>query len=490
MERVAILFLCKGEFRYFFPQLARMLREQHGLLPSAIAFNTPSTEMLEHTRLFDRVYNLAAHIKRWDKANTAEIALQRLEEYEATPGAINVNLMVAGDRIISRYPSVRTLKLMAAILQFWQELFFDAPPDVILGEVSCGAEWMCWSLAQQEGIPYLIPYPPSVAGRLFFIHSPAGMWQRMAERFETSRSQPLSAEQIAHAEAFLREFRLGRTRAAYFNVTKSNPLSLWHPRQLQARLERAPFRLRAWWHDGYSEVASYHGTPPWKPVLHDMLRPLRHFAAELRLLRKDVPSGKKLFYALHMQPEFTTNIRDPFHENQIAVIENISRSMPVGYRLIVKEHPAMKGDRALSYYRQLKAISNVDLLSSTLNSHELIRQSDAVLTITGSVAWEAILMGKPVIAFGPLCYDFYDHLFHCGDLRELPSLLMRVLRSFNPDHGTILRMVHALLESAYEGEWNIPLTVPRAGSRDNYQKVAYAIAKEVELVRYDHRQSA
>ena len=74
--------------------------------------------------------------------------------------------MISADRIIRRYPFDLVVKVMAAILDFWQRLFTDDPPDVILGEVACASEWMGWTFAQ-KGISYMIPYPSSVCGPAF-----------------------------------------------------------------------------------------------------------------------------------------------------------------------------------------------------------------------------------------------------------------------------------------------------------------------------------
>ncbi|HLW43197.1 MAG TPA: hypothetical protein VKS00_01845, partial [Candidatus Acidoferrales bacterium] len=59
-----ILLICKGEYRYFFPQIARALRAGHGCEVSAMAFTSPATRMLERTGAFEEVLNLAAHLKR------------------------------------------------------------------------------------------------------------------------------------------------------------------------------------------------------------------------------------------------------------------------------------------------------------------------------------------------------------------------------------------------------------------------------------------
>src|SRR5205823_6797277 len=115
----------------------------------------------------------------------------------------------------------------------------------------------------------------------------------------------------------------------------------------------------------------------------------------------------------------------PFLTDQLALIHYIAKSLPAGHDLMVKEHPAMKGYRDLSYYRRLKEMYNVHLMSPRTDSHELIKASDAVFTITGTTGWEGLLYGKPVIAFGPLCYGFAEGRSeeHTSELQSLAYLV-------------------------------------------------------------------
>src|SRR5260370_21950324 len=160
---------------------------------------------------------------------------------------------------------------------------------------------------------------------------------------------------------------------------------------------------------------------------------------------KRVTGGRKMYFALHAQPEFTVDVRAPFYRNQLAVVENIAKSIPSGYSLVVKDHPAMKGRRPLSFYRELRKLYNVQLVSTALDSHELIEQCDVILTITGSVAWEAILLEKPVVVLSPPCYGFYDQAFVCNHFSDLGAMLSDVLKNFRPDRELLQRFVGALL---------------------------------------------
>ena len=46
-----------------------------------------------------------------------------------------------------------------------------------------------------------------------------------------------------------------------------------------------------------------------------------------------------VYFPLHMMPERTLLIGSPFNTNQIEIIRHISKSLPIGYKLCIKEHP-------------------------------------------------------------------------------------------------------------------------------------------------------
>src|ERR1700677_1697986 len=262
-----LLFFCKGEYRYLFPAIARVLRDQYEVEAWAVVFNTPAERLLSQLGCFQGVFNLASHIKRETARLNVDSALDILREFENTAGFPNANLLLFADRIISGYPFELGLKVLAALPGFWLSVLAGVKPDLILGEISTAAEWMGWCYATQQGIRQIIPYPPPMSGRLYFIDAPEGDWREMAERYETRKRAPLTREESSRAEEFLGTYRERRPKPAYISWDERSPMYLFHPQRLLPRVARIPFRVRTWFEDGFSEVGSYHGTPPWQPIL-------------------------------------------------------------------------------------------------------------------------------------------------------------------------------------------------------------------------------
>jgi capsular polysaccharide biosynthesis protein len=472
-----ILFVCKGDLRRFFPSVAAALREQYGFAVSAVAFATPATRALVRPGVFDEVHNLAAHLKQWTRQYDVDECAGSLAEADfCEPECLNS--MILSDRIVSRYRFDRVVKIVAGIHDFWRTVMDTVQPDAVLGEIASVSEWIGWSLAKRRNISYLTPYPTPVAERFFFIDSPAGAWDAMERAYAELRDRELSADESQQAAQFLHQFRTQRLKPPSLARGLRSPFHLDPTRWIQ-RLKRVPFRVTTYFEDGDLEVGSFHGTPPWQSIWADIVKVLQHVVAESTGFEHQAVKGKTAYFALHSQPEFTTDVRAPFFTNQVALAENIARSLPVGYRLVVKEHPGMKGERAPGYYRQLKRLYNVRLLSPSVDSHELILNSDVVLAITGTTAWEGILYEKPVIAFGPLGYRFFDLLYECGNVTELPWLIREALQGFRPDRRRLLKLVWSLLKSAHRGEWGDSLADSRILDRSNVDRIAQAVVAEL-----------
>lgn len=117
-----------------------------------------------------------------------------------------------------------------------------------------------------------------------------------------------------------------------------------------------------------------------------------------------------VFLGLHKQPEASVDVFGRYYEDQLQNIKNLWRALPEGWNLLIKEHTNAIGDRPLSFYRALKALSGVYLVEEKTNSYEMIRQAALVVTITGTIAYEAALMGVPAVTFAP---TFFNQLNTC-----------------------------------------------------------------------------
>jgi len=126
-------------------------------------------------------------------------------------------------------------------------------------------------------------------------------------------------------------------------------------------------------------------------------------------------SSPYVYFALHFQPERSTLPEGGEYCDQISVVRNLSRNLPEGWKVYVKEHPRQFDSwppdlrklhaRQSDFYKIISAIENVELISVDTNSEELIRLSKIAITVTGSTGWQAMLVGVPAITFGRSWYS-------------------------------------------------------------------------------------
>jgi capsule polysaccharide export protein KpsC/LpsZ len=190
-----------------------------------------------------------------------------------------------------------------------------------------------------------------------------------------------------------------------------------------------------------------------KAISEYVERKLNKFKARnSNLFNKPDYKEKYVFFPLHMDPEMGTMVMAPFYINQLALIENIAKSLPIDFKLYIKEHPQMVADgtRPVSFYKKIKAIPNVKLIDSDVGSYELIRGSRLILAITGTIGWEALILKKPVITFGRVFYNKLDMVRKSKDINELPYLIKDVLNNYKHEEKQLVKFVTAIFEGSSE----------------------------------------
>jgi hypothetical protein len=114
-----------------------------------------------------------------------------------------------------------------------------------------------------------------------------------------------------------------------------------------------------------------------------------------------------------------------FYSNQFTVISNIARSLPVGYKLFVKEHPGMKivGWREKNYYKKIIELPNVILIHPSVSSEAIIKKCSLVITVGGTIGQEAPFYNKPAIIFTEQVYSILPSVYQLKSLEELPDAI-------------------------------------------------------------------
>ena len=145
-----------------------------------------------------------------------------------------------------------------------------------------------------------------------------------------------------------------------------------------------------------------------------------------------------VYYPLHYEPEASLSGLEPHFTNQMYAVELLSKSVPVGVDVRVKEHPGGIGNRPSHWMDTIAQFPHVKLVNPFESSIELIRNSLATVTIAGTAGLEAALLGKPVISLGPnYRFNFVDHVWHGNDLMNLRGVIKQIY--LKKDRGAFRR---------------------------------------------------
>ena len=143
------------------------------------------------------------------------------------------------------------------------------------------------------------------------------------------------------------------------------------------------------------------------------------------------------FYPLHLEPETSLQGLSPEYFYQLSLIAAVSRDLPSGCFLAVKEHISAIGRRPADFYRQIAEFKNVVLLDPTELGLDCVREAAVTVTICGTAGFEASLIGKPVIAFGRHnVYGFLPHVRVVTDESRLAGHLRTALDGSMPNERT------------------------------------------------------
>ncbi len=223
-----------------------------------------------------------------------------------------------------------------------------------------------------------------------------------------------------------------------------------------------------------------YGQPtPLEKVLNNMFYIFRRKMSSLFWDIKEYNQLPKnfVFFPLQLYPEATTLIVSPY--SQHCIIKEISKRIPMGWYLVVKEHPSAVGIRHLSFYRKLKKYPNVKIASPELNASELIRRSKVVFSLNGTPILESIILKRPVIFTGPSKYDCFGLGVRSKNILEFDKLIDKAL-SIKFNENDILYMIISIIATSCKFNFNSPFYDKSVMNKENMIKIANCILQKLK----------
>ena len=333
---------------------------------------------------------------------------------ELLPGKMQIYEMIGADRFLRERPTSLALAYLSTCAIAIQDFVVKGGIEAVLGEQTYAVELIAGAMLSQIAVPYLVPATvriPSTRFTLFAGSHQAG--------FATDlRPDPAD---VRGASEFIANFAQKPERPYYFQrhqgPIRASPDWLLSPGKQIALQMRDPHEMNrpslGWLLRGRSRQ--------WINGKLNRIYPFENPEA-LRGL-------PYVLLTLHRQPEASLDVLGSKYSDQAGLARAAASDLPPGWRLVVKEHSNGLGDRGPLFFRRMKRIPGVVLVDPWSNSLRLASEAQLTLTVAGTLAFEAGLLGYPATTTSEMYFSPLLARSHVNPYDESLRTLLRDLRS-------------------------------------------------------------
>lgn len=464
MPSMKVCFFLQRSFARIGDAIAANLKEEYGIeeFCSYVSPRSSLNYLRDHGQVEYTSMILDEEIHaRYTKEELDMAYLQALEKKIGLPDLwpyFIADRVLMQSQLIREYPYNKPIASHEDLLRMVQvtakalEEFLDRerPDAVVFAIVGSLGPMLLYHLARARGIPTAVIFPNLLTNG-WTVSLSHFSHMSLKRELENGYDTPPSREAKEEAERILASFReKPRSYVAGDTLFAPDTQALDRTRQLRFLLPNRLVRsLRGIWREWLRYRVAPHDyttTKPWYFVLDRAKRKLRNARGVSDLYEPVDTNEPFAFYALHYEPEFSLLVQAPFFKDQTYIIEQIARSLPVGWKLYVKEHPQMAEYRPRSFYTRLKRMPNVKLIHPSVRGTDLLQHSKLVCSITGTIAFEACLLKRPVIMFGNHFINDLSFVRHVERIADLPYFVQEQTERFAYSEDELVHHLAKLLE--------------------------------------------
>ena len=172
---------------------------------------------------------------------------------------------------------------------------------------------------------------------------------------------------------------------------------------------------------------------------------------EKKFLKEFNKKDKFVLFLLAVDFESSTLLDTAFYINQIEVAKNIVKSLPIEYKLLVKEHPAagLRSWRKIDVYKELISTPNIIPIHHSANTEELIKKSSLVISLSGSTSLDAVFFEKPSIVFVDTDYSMIPEVRKIDKIENLSNTIHDALKT-KVDQKNIEKYIQFIEKNSFD----------------------------------------
>ena len=346
---------------------------------------------------------------------------------------------------------------------FVKRIFEEFDPEIIItpNYVSLFSNVMYY-YAKRRGVRMLRLSSSKISGHYILSDDNKHRLGAVQKRYKNGRS---SEKAKAFGRDYIKNFREdyvapeGVSRNLRYKEDRILPFAA----KAAAKCYKIPKRVYYFWKDSKAGIEQRVFRNSRNLPVHLRLKNelLKHIYVQRTLsLNYYTPKKDELYFFFPMNniPEENIMHWATYYTNQLEFSRQVAMGLPGKYTLYVKEHPMMIGDRNPKFYKKMMGMANVKMISPVYPTYKLIKRRNCkgVINLAGTVGFEALLLGKPVINFGETFYPLIPQCFEISDVTKLSEVIKRIEKE---DFGAeiyeeaLILLVAALKEESIEASY-------------------------------------
>ena len=428
--------------------LAKILQEKHDCDLFAIFDVTDNmNKFFQKQKIvkYEKTWFLYDHIKKSHKPD-----LDYLSQFEKKYG-IELWKLANNDRIFFKYNMYynfsenEILSILEQQCKFFENIIETIKPDfVIFPLTNSGRMEIFYQLCLKLGIKILMLNATRLGGRVFINEEAEKIDYFEKEIHEKVKNRSLDDlrdvlyeshsfdDSIKFASQFLKSKKMAVKAAINFFLFSKNSNLKTH-----------------YTYYGRHKIKIFFVTIFW------LLKKRYRLYLINKNLSRTVDDEKFIFFPLITEPERGLLIAAPFHTNLIELVTHIVKSLPVGYKLYVKDHIGMdtRDWRSFSFYKKIMDLPNVKMLHHDVHPKNILPKCSMVITVGGTAGFEAAFYEKPTITFVDTLYSSLKSVEILNDTKELPQLIQKQLNT-KFDLNDLNNFVSVLEKNSFTFDWS------------------------------------
>jgi hypothetical protein len=156
-----------------------------------------------------------------------------------------------------------------------------------------------------------------------------------------------------------------------------------------------------------------------------------------------------VFFPLQFPAESRLTVSAPQFYDQSWIVEYLSRVVPSGISVFVKQHPNHVGQQSPIWLHSLSRYSNIEFLHPDHSAHEVIEQSQATVVINNTVGFESLFYETPLIVIGNAFYTDTPAARTVSTLQELGTIVSKTVNE-KDSKKECLTSIYSLMQATYD----------------------------------------